>query len=144
MADFSDAIRLDPRLLSAYLERGRAYARLDRPDRAVLDLGEAVSLAPRFALAHNELAWLLATSRHDGVRDGKKAVEHARIAVELAGADNPGYLDTYAAALAEAGQFGEAVKWQSRVLELPGFEGPARAQASERLKLYEAGKPFRD
>jgi tetratricopeptide (TPR) repeat protein len=143
VADFGEAIRLDARLLSAYLERGRAYERLGRADRAVLDLAEAAELAPRFAPAHNELAWLLATARDDAVRDGKKALEHARTAAELSGWTNAGVLDTYAAALAEAGDLAEAVSWQQKALELPGFSAKAREEAQRRLALYRAGKAYR-
>jgi serine/threonine-protein kinase len=77
------------------------------------------------------------------VRNGKKAVEHARTAAELSGWSNPGVLDTYAAALAEAGEFGEAAKWQQKAIELPGFSVQAREDARLRLELYRAGKPYR-
>jgi Tfp pilus assembly protein PilF len=143
IADFSEAIRLDPRLLSAYLERSRAYVTAGQLERAVPDLKEAVELAPRYAQAHNELAWLLATSRRDDMRDGKRALEHARAAAELSGWNNAGILDTYAAALAETGQFAEAASWQERAIALPGFSEPMREQARARLQQYRAGRPFR-
>lgn len=141
IGEFGEAIRLDARLVSAYLERGRLYATAGQHDRAIVDFGEAVGLAPRFAPAHNELAWLLATSSREHLRDGRRAVEHARTAAELSGWKNVFFLDTYAAALAEAGEFAEAVKWQLQAMER--FTGNARTQAEARLNLYREGKPFR-
>jgi tetratricopeptide (TPR) repeat protein len=143
VAEFSEAIRLDTRLLSAYVERGRAYERLGQGERAIEDLSEAAERAPRYAPAHNELAWLLATSPQQSLRDGRKALEHARTAAELSGWKDAGFLDTYAAALAEAGEYTEAATWESKALELPGFSGAAREDALARLALYRAGKPFR-
>jgi tetratricopeptide (TPR) repeat protein len=141
IAELGEAIRLDPRLLSAYLERGRALVRTGQAQQAVLDFTEAVGLAPRFAPAHNELAWLLATHPSQDVRDGRRAVQHARTAAELANWGNAAFLDTYAAALAEAGDFGEAVKVQSQAVQ--AFSGSARMQAEGRLRLYQEGRPFR-
>ena len=143
VAEFGEAIRLDMRLLSAYIERGRAYERLGQAARAVEDLSEAAELAPRFAPAHNELAWLLATSRQDTLRDGKKALQHAQTAAELSGWKDAGILDTYAAALAESGDYVEAARWEAKALELPDFGGQAREEALSRLALYRAGKPYR-
>jgi hypothetical protein len=53
-------------------------------------------------------------------------------------------VDTLAAGYAEAGQFDEAVRYQTRALEGPGLKGDLRAAAEKRLELYRQKKPFRD
>jgi tetratricopeptide (TPR) repeat protein len=46
IADFSDAIRLDPKFADAYNRRGVAYLLLRRPDLAIEDHTEAIKLKP--------------------------------------------------------------------------------------------------
>jgi tetratricopeptide (TPR) repeat protein len=46
IADFNEAIRLDPKDGFAFLNRANAYARLKQYDRAIPDYGEAISLDP--------------------------------------------------------------------------------------------------
>jgi len=91
----------------------------------------------------NELAWLLATSAEAQWRDGKRAVELARTACNLSGWRVPDLFDTYAAALAEAGKFEDAVKWQEAALESDEFARLHGSGARARLRLYREGKPYR-
>lgn len=70
-------------------------------------------------------------------------MEHAQTAAELSGWKDAGVLDTYAAALAEAGEYVEAAKWEAKALELHDFGVQAREEALARLALYRAGKPYR-
>jgi hypothetical protein len=86
----------------------------------------------------------LATCPKREVRDGKKALEHARKGCELTGWNDPEGLGTLAAAHAEAGQFKEAVKWQKKALEIGYEDKKDQEQARKRLKLYQAGRPYRD
>jgi hypothetical protein len=62
-------------------------------------------------------------------------------------ADHPlalaAYLDTLAAASAEAGDFGQAVKYQKKAVEDRAFAKANGEAARKRLKLYEARKPHR-
>jgi hypothetical protein len=109
----------------------------------VADFDAAIRLDPRDTIALNELAWLLATSKQEQWRDGKRAVELARAACNITGWKIPGLFDTYAAALAEAGKFEDAVKWQEAALESSEFARAQGAGASERLRLYREGKPYR-
>lgn len=60
----------------------------------------------------NELAWILATIPEDGFRDGSTALNFATMAVKATTRTNSSYLDTLAAALAEAGQFSNAAAVQ--------------------------------
>tara|TARA_B100000809_G_scaffold264400_1_gene320130 strand:- start:1290 stop:1601 length:312 start_codon:yes stop_codon:yes gene_type:complete len=101
----------------------------------------AIELNPDYAKAHNNFALLLATCPDDKYRDGEKAVSIARRSCELLGWDNPSVLDTLSAAYAERGQFAEAIKWQTKAIELAPAGGKAVLQS--RLQLYEAGKPYR-
>lgn len=85
-------------------------------------LKRAASSAEPEAL--NDLAWVLATSKHNQLRDGESALRHAQLAVdgERAGASDrdslPSYLDTLAAAYAELGRFDEAIEAQTQAVAL--------------------------
>ena len=111
-------------------------------DKAIADYTEAIRLDPKFALAHNGFAWLLATCPVEKYRDGKKAVEFATKAVKLH--DTWGYRDTLAAAYAEAGDFELAVTEQRKALEDKSLDKDDRKQMEAHLELYRAKKPYRD
>jgi hypothetical protein len=51
-------------------------------------------------------------------------------------------IDTLAAACAEDNDFGNAVKWQIRALELA--PETKRKDMNARLELYKSGKPYRE
>lgn len=46
LSDLTEAIRLNPTGVNAYISRGFAYLRKDDKDRAIIDLRKALSLAP--------------------------------------------------------------------------------------------------
>ena len=75
-------------------------------------------------------------------RDGKRAVEFATRACELTKWKNPRFLNTLAAAQAEAGDFDAAVSSQKRAIELLTDERQ-KAEYRSRLVLYQAKKPYR-
>jgi tetratricopeptide (TPR) repeat protein len=62
IADFSKAIQLNPKNKSAWHWRGLAHRDLGKIDMAIADLSEAIALHGKRHAAHNDLAWLLATS----------------------------------------------------------------------------------
>jgi tetratricopeptide (TPR) repeat protein len=94
----------------------------------------------------NDLAWLQATSTVAELRNGAKAIEYATKACKLTNWKNADYINTLAAAYAEAGDFGSAIKWQKEAINLLTEKEPAewRAEFDERLKLYQLGKPYRE
>ena len=51
IADFNEAIQLDPKSAHAFRNRGVAYAKQRRQDRAIADFNEAIRLDPKSALA---------------------------------------------------------------------------------------------
>jgi serine/threonine protein kinase/tetratricopeptide (TPR) repeat protein len=95
--------------------------------------------------ALNELAWLLATCPDASMRDGPRAVVLAGRAVTATIPKYGPYLDTLAAAYAEAGQFAEAVRVQKEAVALLRADEEKTANAYvSRLKLYESNCPFRE
>jgi hypothetical protein len=73
-----------------------------------------------------------------------EAVEYATTVCKLTGWKEPGFLDTLAAAYAQAGQFEEAIRYQTRALGDPTFKARFGPAARQRLKLYQQQKQFRD
>ena len=53
IADFTEAIRLNPRLALAYGGRGFAYSQKDDWDKAIADCTEAIGLDPKLGLAYS-------------------------------------------------------------------------------------------
>jgi TPR repeat protein len=103
----------------------------------------AMAAAQSEPRALNDYAWLLATSQHPEVRDGTRAVILARLAVEKT--RRPGYLDTLAAAYAEAGRFTEAVAaQQAAIAEAPADDRELHEELNLHLRTFEAGKPWRE
>jgi eukaryotic-like serine/threonine-protein kinase len=76
-----------------------------------------IKVQPACVLAYDSLARLLATCPDEKARHGKRAVEYATTACEMTDWKDPLCLDTLAAAYAEAGQFEEAVRYQTRALD---------------------------
>jgi membrane associated rhomboid family serine protease len=89
----------------------------------------------------NTIAWRLATSPHDHLRDGAKAVTIASRACEADGWKTAAYLDTLAAAHAESGNFDEAAKWMQRALVQPGEH---RAELEKHLAAFQLRRSWRE
>jgi tetratricopeptide (TPR) repeat protein len=144
IADYNKAIELNPNDADAYDNRGKARKGKGDAQGAIADYTKAISLDEKNAPAYNSLAWLLATTPKQGIRDGKLAVEYARKACELTKWQEPNYLDTLAAAYAEAGDFQYAVEWEKEALEFLDFAKETREEAHQRLELYSKGQPYRE
>jgi tetratricopeptide (TPR) repeat protein len=141
---YKKAIELDPGKFQAHYNLGMIHQSQGQYAEAEQAYLEAIKAQPAFVPAKNALAWLLSTCPDDKIRDGKRAVEYATTACELTGWKTPLFLDTLAAAYAAAGQFEEAVRYQSRAVDDPALNGDDRAAAKQRLELYQQKKPFRD
>lgn len=142
ITDYSEAIRVNPRDALAYFHRAMARNRNREAAGALADYEAAIRINAEDAGLFNNIAWLLAVSRDDAVRDGKRAIELAKRACELTAWENASYVDTLAAAYAEAGDYREAVRWQERALALPELKGDRKAK--DRLELYRSAKPYRE
>ena len=95
----------------------------------------------------NNYAWALATLPVAELRDGKKAVGLIRRAIIKMGSRDPSYLDTLAAALAETGNFDEAIRVQIEALEILKSSNSSETivtMFAAHLDHFRAGLPLRD
>jgi arylsulfatase A-like enzyme len=122
----------------AIAARGIAAEQRGDHAEAIARYREALSLDPAALETANNLAWLLATTDHPGLRDPKAAVELAEKALAR-DAGNPAVLDTLAAAYAAADRLPEAVRTQRLAVDALRTSDPAiEASFRERLRAYEA------
>ena len=144
IAHYDEAIRVDPKFANPYIGRGNAYQSKNDYDKAIADYDEAIRLDPKDAIAYDILASLLATCAQAGFRDGKKAVEYAAKACELSEWKSPDFVDTLAAAYAEAGDFEAAIRWETKFLATSNLSEKDAADAKSRLALYQAHRPYHE
>ena len=156
----------------AELLRSRGDARLStgEHDKALTDYDESLSLIdkllamfpendkgkpPRDSGLLNNLAWLLATSPEDDLRDGERSIELGTEAAENTKFEKPHILSTVAAGYAESGDFKSAIEWIEKGLKankVAGAKEGANEEAIKRqekslrdeLKSYEEEKPWRE
>ena len=107
---------------------------------------------PEDGAALNNMAWLVATAKPDGLRHARMeewpaiALAWAERALALSGGAMAGIWDTVAAARANAGDYAGAVAAAERALELApgGGDVGLAAKVQRRLGEYQSGKPWRE
>jgi tetratricopeptide (TPR) repeat protein len=145
LTDFDRAVQMDREDVISVVERGEANLRLHHWELAAADFRTAIDLDPNSAEGYRGAAWLMATCPQVKYRNTKVAVEAAQTAVELAEAQSKldfTYLDTMAAAYANASRFAEAERTIRRAI--PGAPLADAAAMKKRLALYASQRPFRD
>ncbi len=141
LKDLRTALEIDGRFAPAWEASAEIREKAGLLEKALEYYKVAVDIDPNFALAWNNRAWILATAADAKIRNGKLAVECATKACELTGYEKADILDTLAAALAESGQFEQAVTRAKLAL---GKATPDQKKSIEaRLKLYDAKTPYR-
>jgi tetratricopeptide (TPR) repeat protein len=145
LRDFDQTISLKPNWAGAHVRRAVALAR--KKDKSMADAELNSILEPDIRpleSAFNSVAWVRATSPDDSLRDGKRAIEESTKACELTHWNNFGYIDTLAAAYAEAGDFDNAIKYEQESLDKTSLQNPAHGRMLQRLTLYHEHKPYRE
>jgi len=111
-------------------------------EEAIQHCREALDVNSNNPLLLNDLAWLLASASKPELRNGKEAVQLATSAVELTDYRQPLFIETLAAAYAEAGDLSNAAKMANiahALAELTGQTDIAEKSA-KLLTLYSSGK----
>jgi tetratricopeptide (TPR) repeat protein len=145
IAQWQKALVIQPQDGEIYTSLGNAFLSKGLMREAIAHYQRAVEVAPEDAGAWNNMAWVLATSSDASIRDGAKAIDLARRAVQLSGGTDPMFLRTLAASYAESKQFSEAISVAERAIEIATAQGKsASANALEAdITLYRVHAPLR-
>ena len=140
--------------------RGDAYLSLGNHERAIDDYETALDVMEenegseidgmsderakdtRSGLLNN-LAWVLATSPEDSLRDGQRSIELATEACEMTDYKEAFILSTLASGYAETGDFESAKKWAAKAVELSESD-EQRAGIQDELENYKKSEPWRE
>jgi tetratricopeptide (TPR) repeat protein len=142
-------LQRDPKNVSALRTRADTLLGLGDHAAAIKDYETALKIGIEEPLQRsgvlNNLAWVLATSPKDDLRDGKRSIELGTEAAELTDFKEPHILSTLAAGYAEHGDFEEAIKWSSKAVQLGREqEHDQIEQLEEELNSYRENKPWRE
>jgi tetratricopeptide (TPR) repeat protein len=140
-----EALRLNPDF-QTYQDLALVLTAAGQPEAAVAQYKEALRLRPDSAIVLNNLAWILAASPSETVRNGSEAVKLAEQACQLTRFQQPIFIGTLAAAYAEARQFQDAINTAEKAIAVASSAG--QKDVAERnqqlLELYRVGKPFHE
>jgi tetratricopeptide (TPR) repeat protein len=140
-------VALDPKRASVHFQLGQFLVEEDRASEALVHFRTALELTrntPDWPLVANTTAWLLATHPSSSVRNGREAVDLAQQACQQTTFGNPNFLDTLAAAYAEAGKFAEAVAYANKAYDA-AFDANQLGLAADikvRWRFYENERPY--
>ena len=104
------AVALRPDSAEAHSNLGLAHFQLGDHERAASEWRRSLQLKPAGLNARTNLAWILATSPNERVRNGAEAVRVAEETTRMADSPDLRALRALAAAYAEAGRFSDAVR----------------------------------
>ena len=146
ISHYQQALAIKPD--SAALHDNLDIAR-DRREGILKDLAERRELLrtrPNDVALLNDTAWVLATNPNASIRNGTEAVGLAQHAVKLTDGKESSFLDTLAAAYAEAGRFSEAAKTAEQALALAASQNNTSLADAlrSRIKLYQSGFAYRE
>lgn len=146
IAQFKETVRILPNAAGVRCNFGLVLVKAGRVREAADQFEKAAQLQPDLDIAWTSLraiAWRLATSPADPMRDGTEALRLARELTQHPGGDNAAGLATLAAAYAENGRYPDAIAAVRRALDAaPGDADSARLR--DELAAFQSGRPFRD
>lgn len=142
---FLKALELKPDFVDAFCNLARLRTEQGQDQDAARHFRRALQIDHDSRIAALGLAWLLATSSDESIRDAKEAVAIAARWAEVTGGRDPLVLDRLAAAYAAGQQFPRAIETAKRAIELARQSQNSRQvkQIELRLKLYQKNQPYR-
>ncbi|MEC9094451.1 MAG: tetratricopeptide repeat protein [Planctomycetota bacterium] len=147
---YEEVLKGEPGNVGAIVARADTVLGMGKHEQAMADYETSMDLElsnRQKEHVWNNLAWMLATSPKEELRDGKRAVELATKAAEITEYKAAYILSTLASGYAEDGDFESAVKWSSKAVEL-AKKSPSRDSQVEdlqkELESYKKKKPWRE
>jgi len=124
----------------AQMQLAALYRAAGKTREAIAQSREALKLKPDQPEALNNLAWLLATSGDDSLRNGKEAVQFAERACQITKFERAQMVGTLAAAYAEASRFDDAINTARKAIDLANDAGDLQFANANRqlLQLYQS------
>jgi protein O-mannosyl-transferase len=146
IAEWNKTLSMEGDNAETYTALGNAYLQKHALRQAIDHYEKALRADSDSIYALNNLAWILATTPDDVLRNGTRAVELAKKADQLSNGRNSIFVRTLAAAYAESGQFAEALQNAQRALALANDQHNRTLARliQEDLDLYQRHAPLRD
>jgi tetratricopeptide (TPR) repeat protein len=142
---FQLAIQLDGNPENLHSEVGWIFHEQGMEQEAISHLRLALRIKPDHIKSQIRLAWILATSPDDSVRQGPEALALAEQLTKDPASRTPEHLDLLAVCLAEVGRFAEAQGAIREALSKSRERQDDWAPALEkRLELFEKGQAYRE
>ncbi|MBL8891424.1 MAG: tetratricopeptide repeat protein [Planctomycetaceae bacterium] len=142
---FEELQEESPDLEGFYRSRGDAYLSTGQHAEAIADYEKELAKNPDDSGTLNNLAWVLATSPTDSVRNGARAIELGLKAAELTKYEQAHILSTLASGYAETGDFEKAREWIAKAVAIAEAE---KAKNLDGLKKeaasYDKNEPWRE
>ena len=137
---FETVLELDPDNFPANYHSAVVLLALGRRAESLKRFQTSLKSRPNNGGIHHGISWIMATAPEIELRNGKRAVDHARRALAL-NKGNPFMVDGLAAAHAEAGEFVAAVNWQQQAVKM--VSGNTKLAFKKRLAIYQQNLPYR-
>lgn len=137
-------LELQPDDVVLHLRLASVAKRLGDEKTAIRHKREAVRLGSDENALRNDVAWTLATSRDEQIRDPAEAIRLAEAVVDEAQTRDPNEIDTLAAAYAAAGRFDDAVRTALQAASLAAERGQTELAETirSRVEIYRSQRPY--
>jgi tetratricopeptide (TPR) repeat protein len=144
VTDFTNSLKIEASA-PAYFGRGQCFASVGKYGEAIIDFEQVIKRDDEHHEALAASAWILATCPDETVRDGRMAVQLATKAGDITKWKEWYPIHVLAAAHAESADFPAAIKRQQEAIGLlpEASTESLRKRLSDRLSLYQSGKPYR-
>jgi spermidine synthase len=139
-------LALQPDDVVSHLRIASVAKRLGDEKAAIRHKREVIRLGSGEPALRNDVAWTLATSRDEQIRDPAEAIRLAEALVDEAQTRDPNEIDTLAAAYAAAGRFEDAVRTASQAASLAAERGQTELAETirSRVEIYRSQRPYVD
>jgi len=143
-AAFQIAVRLDGSPEKMISDIGQAFHECGLDAEGVLNLREALNVRPGHARSQYRLAWILATSPDDSLRNGEEAFALASGLLRSQPTPSPDLLDLIGVAQAQLGRFPEArASLQAALLQARERNEASVPELEQRLVGFENNQAYR-